>query len=190
MAIIDQNSPSKFTATVEYPYLPTGRIFHFVPLDDPFMIAAKQAAEDKVACSWWPTGAVLVKEEKIIGRGSNAGRFVPLCPRYKNNCPTGTGYELCLNECQQTSHAEVAAIDDAIALGADPAGADLYLFGHWWACENCWNHIIKFGLKRVFLVENADQIFTREKRIALMKEIELRLAKQENVRPQDIKWII
>ena len=175
---------------VEYPYLPADRHFKFVDLNNPWMIEARKAAEERVACSWWPTGAVLVKDNQLIGRGSNAGRFVPLCPRYKNNCPTGTGYELCKNDCLQTSHAEVSSIDDAIALNHNPEGADLYLFGHWWACGDCWSHIIDAKIKNVFLVQDAHLIFTREKRVALMKTIEARLTNNEVIQPVDIHWEI
>jgi len=172
----------------QYPHLPIDRKFNFVELYDQWMTEARKASEDRVVCSWWPTGAVLVKDNKIIGRGSNGGRFVPLCPRYLNNCPTGTGYEYCTAECQQTSHAEVSAINDAIALGNSPENADLYLFGHWWACESCWEHIIKHKVKNVFLVRNAHKIFTREKRVQLMEEIKNRLEKKELLRPMDIYW--
>lgn len=55
-----------------------------------------------------------------------------ICPRA--DMPTGVGYELCRDVCQQPAHAEVNAI---AAAGASAAGATLYLEGHTYACEPC-----------------------------------------------------
>jgi len=48
-------------------------------------------------------------------------------------------------------------------VGADPAGADLYMYGHWWACEPCWKVLIDAGVRDVYLVENAHEVFARDK---------------------------
>lgn len=48
--------------------------------------------------------------------------------------PTGQGYELCTNVCQQQGHAEVQALR---AAGEAALGATLYLQGHSYACDPC-----------------------------------------------------
>ena len=170
------------------PYLPPGRDVQYVEADNMYMVAARQFTEERSACSWWPTGAVLVKNGVVIRHGANSGHFEPLCPRLQNNCPTGEGYDLCQSICQQHAHAEVAAIEDARASGADTQGADLYLFGHWWLCKNCWDSIIAAGIRNVYLLKNAHKAFTRESRIAVAEKIRGKLAAGESVTAEDAIW--
>lgn len=54
------------------------------------------------------------------------------CPR--GDMPTGVGYHLCKEICQQVGHAEPVAI---AAAGAAARGATLYLEGHTYACDSC-----------------------------------------------------
>ena len=173
-----------------FPYLPAGHDFQYVGLDNLYMEAARQVTNENSACSWWPTGAVLVKNGVIIGRGANAGHFEPVCPRYEKKCPTGEGYEHCQNICQQTGHGEVSAINNAYDLGIDPMGADIYLFGHWWVCEKCWDHIIGAGIQNVYLLENASKIFTREAREKVMQEMTDKVSRGLPVAPKDAIWQI
>ncbi len=72
---------------------------------------------------------------------SNGRRFVGTnhvrnpqaeCPR--KGLPTGVGYELCRDVCDQVGHAEVVAIAEA---GSHAAGGRLYLEGHSYACDAC-----------------------------------------------------
>lgn len=55
-----------------------------------------------------------------------------LCPRA--GMPTGVGYELCQNVCQQQGHAEVQALR---AAGVHARGATLILEGHTYLCAAC-----------------------------------------------------
>ena len=55
-----------------------------------------------------------------------------VCPRA--DMPTGVGYHLCKEICQQGSHAEIAALD---AAQESSVGATLYLDGHTYACIMC-----------------------------------------------------
>jgi hypothetical protein len=47
--------------------------------------------------------------------------------------------------------------------GLDPAGADFYMYGHWWACEPCWKVLLEAQVRDVYLLENAHEIFSRER---------------------------
>ncbi len=174
----------------QYPHLPHNRTFSFVSLTHPMMQAARDAAKQKSGCSWWQTGAVIVKDGTILGRGANEGQWQPLCPRYEQGCGTGEGYELCKNICKQTGHAETTAIDDCLGQNNNPAHADLYLFGHWWCCENCWNTIIHHNISTVFLLKDAHTIFTRESRTRVKERIKTAIQKGETIEKNDVFWHI
>ena len=173
---------------IEYPYLPESRDIKFVPADNEFMQEAKKMADECTGCSWWPTGGVLVKDGKIIGRGANSGNLIPLCPRVENEYPSGEGYHHCKDDCEQLGHSEITTVDNAIAQGNNPKNADLYLYGHWWCCKPCWDHMQKHGVGQVYLIENADKLFDRVSRQELMKEIKKRTDAGETIELKDITW--
>ena len=56
------------------------------------------------------------------------------CPRELHHLSSGIGYNLCKDVCQQSSHAEVDVLTKA---GDDARGADLYLLGHTYLCDDC-----------------------------------------------------
>ena len=56
---------------ITYPYLPEGREIFLVPPGNPFMQAAKKAQEELSNELQQPTGAVVVKDGKIVGRAGN-----------------------------------------------------------------------------------------------------------------------
>lgn len=172
---------------IEYPYIAPGRTIKFVSLNNPFMIEARKMADNFSGCSWWPTGSVVVKEGRVIGRATNPSAIVVPCPRWQKKCPTGTGYDLCNSVCGRIGygHSEYAATEDANNNGYDINGADLYLFGHWWCCKKCWDKMIEFGINNVYLLENANKIFAPEARSALMDK----LSKENRVFTIDeIRW--
>ena len=147
---------------IHYPYIPEGRSIRYVPLDNPFIKAAKEFARTNSLDKTMPTGAVLVKEAKIIGFGANGSAYHQTheCERVKLKIPTGQGYELC-EGCHPKNHAEPKAIQDAKAKGNDLQGADLYLWGHWWCCEPCWKAMIDGGVRDVYLADDSWELFDR-----------------------------
>jgi len=143
---------------IEYPYLPEGRTIEYVAADNPFMAEAEKMSES-TGCAKQATGAVIVREGKIIGRGCNAGKKVDVCPRVLNNSKTGEDYHYCKEACLQEGHSEVTSINNAIANAQDTKGADLYLYGHWWCCQDCWGAMDAAGIANVYLLEGSDKIF-------------------------------
>lgn len=139
-----------------YPYLPFGREILYVPEDNVCMFIAKMFNVAS-GCVKQPTGAVIVSRNTVLGAGSNAGRRVEECPRWGS--PTGENYSLRKAVCRQESHAEIAALRDALDKGREVSGADLYLYGHWWCCKNCWDKMIAAGIRRVYLLENSWNLF-------------------------------
>jgi len=144
---------------IKYPYLPEGRSILYVGEDNSYIQSAKELWTIG-GCAKQPTAAVVVKDGKIIGHGTNAGIKVKECPRWGS--PTGTNYGPCKDVCKQEGHAEAMAVKDAIKNGFNTQGADLYLYGHWWCCQNCWGVMMKAGIKNVYLLENSENIFNPE----------------------------
>lgn len=142
------------------PFLPAGKVINYVRADNEFMAAAQKVAETASLDKKHPIGAVLVKDGIIIGQGANGARFHKFlgCVRKLFKVPTGKGYWLCPG-CQPRHHAEPSALKNAYQQGHQVAGADLYLWGHWWCCESCWQKMIKADIKKVYLVEDAQQQF-------------------------------
>lgn len=150
-------------STIKYPFLPQGREIKYVPEDNPFIQAAREYARLHSLDDAVKNGAVIVKDGEIIGRGANGSDYHKTheCERVKRGIPTGQGYELC-EGCHPKNHSEPHAIEDARKNGHDPHGADLYLWGHWWACEPCWEAMIAAGIANVYLMEGSERLFNRE----------------------------
>jgi deoxycytidylate deaminase len=107
----------------------------------------------------------MVKDGQVIsraGNGFNQGPQIHVCPRIVLECPTGTGYELCTLH-DSPGHAEQMLLQVAHKKGIDPSGSDIYLYGHWWACEPCWTVMIDAGIRDVYLTDDAHERFSREK---------------------------
>lgn len=161
------------TENIKYPYLPEGKGIIFAPGDNQFMLEAKEMARLHSTDYLQRTGAVVVKDGQIIGRGANhsvLGKFESynklhqkgMCVRKFFNVKSGHGYWMCPGCVTNKNHAEASAVRDALKNGFDANGADLYLWGHWWACKPCWDAMIKGGIKNVYLLENAWELFRRE----------------------------
>jgi deoxycytidylate deaminase len=154
---------------IQYPYLPANRIILYVPADNPFMVAGKEYARQNNTVRH-VGAALVVKDGHTIGRGSVGAGFhgeidpatgAPRgCAREKMNVPTGTGYELCKG-CSYEYHSEALAISDAKKNGEDTRGADVYLWGHWWVCEHCWNTMIDAGIQNLYLLEGSERLFNK-----------------------------
>ncbi len=145
---------------MDFPYLPAGRTIEFVPIENEFMKAAKYAAEELSLDEKHPTGAVVVKNGKVIGHGANGSEWHEnnQCERKLRKSKTGEDYHLC-EGCHPKNHAEPSAIRNAEERGENCEGADLYLWGHWWCCADCWKAMIEAGIRDVYLVEGAKEMF-------------------------------
>lgn len=149
-------------AAIQYPYLPAGRTILYVGTDNPFMATARKYARENNTVKHIGA-AVVVKDGKIIGRGSIGAGFHGQrdgCIREEMNVPTGTRYDLC-EGCRYKYHSEASAIRDAKEKNEDMQGGDLYLWGHWWACEPCWNAIQEAGIANVYLLEGSEKLFNK-----------------------------
>jgi deoxycytidylate deaminase len=157
-----------YVSSRPYPYLPKGREIKYVSADNPFMMAAIKVRTEQSTDLAIGTGAVVVKDGLIIGGGANqAGlKSKKLLDLHKKYCvrrllrvPSGKMYWLCPGCAKPKDHAEARAVKDALEKNADIDGADLYLYGHWWCCKPCWDKMTAAGIRDVFLVEGASEIF-------------------------------
>lgn len=149
--------------SVSYPYVhPKGSI-SYIGIGNKYMSQAKEIAREHSLDETMPTGAVIVKDEKIIAYGANGSDYHKThgCERVKLGIPTGQGYDLC-EGCHHKNHAEVSAIRQALEQNKDVSGASLYLWGHWWACEPCWSSMIDNGINKMFLLEDSEVLFNKQ----------------------------
>lgn len=152
----------KMAEKIEYPYLPEGRTILYVPADNQYMIMAKEYAKKYRSNLKQPAAAIIVKNGEVIGIGSigNNPAHIKGCIRVERNMPTGQGYDLC-EGCAPRFHNEPSAIRDAQFNNKDTKEADLYLWGHWWCCKDCWDAMINAGIKNVYLLENSENLFNK-----------------------------
>jgi hypothetical protein len=54
------------------------------------------------------------------------------------------------------------AVKDAIKNGFDPKGSTLYLYGHWWCCQDCWQEMIDKGVKYIYLLDKSWEVFNQD----------------------------
>lgn len=146
--------------------MPVDRFLKYVPVDHPFMIAAAKAREECAGDPLYPVGIVMVKNDEVVARAGNGFNRGPgkvhVCPRIVLDCLSGTGYELCdLHDAP--GHSERMLLQAARDAGVDPAGSDVYMYGHWWACEPCWTALIEAGVRDLYVAHDAHERFSRER---------------------------
>ncbi|MBN1584885.1 hypothetical protein JW899_00775 [Candidatus Uhrbacteria bacterium] len=148
---------------IEYPFLPEGREIRYVGPDDRFMAMAKDFARSNSLDRVMPGAAVVVRDDVVLGIGANGSDYHRThgCKRVALGCRTGEGYDLC-EGCHPKNHSEASAIREAQKNGHDTAGADLYLWGHWWCCQPCWEAMVRAGISRVFLLEGSEILFNKD----------------------------
>ncbi len=149
---------------INYPYLPKGESIDYVDAQNKFMSAAKDYAKAHSLDKSIPTGSVIVLNGKIIGRGANGSDYHEKygCERVRRGIPTGERYDLC-EGCHPKNHSEPRAIENALKNYSlkDLKDAALYLWGHWWTCEPCWNAIKAAGIKKVYLMEDSHELYNK-----------------------------
>ncbi len=157
------------TMNNKYPYLPEGRIIKYVSIENTFMQKAKYYRDNYSTDHFHPTGAVVVKDGKIIAYGANKSKLKfrwminlhkkGLCVRKILKIKSGEKYWLCPGCSDSKMHAETSAVNNALKTNTDISDADLYLYGHWWCCKPCWDSMIKANIKDVFLLDESDMMF-------------------------------
>jgi len=147
---------------ITYPYIPEGRSFIYVGEENPFMQEAKRHAVSYSKDHTVKTGSVVVVDGEIVGKGANGSDWHDThpCERVRLGIPTGERYDLC-EGCHSKNHSEVRAVADAASRIKDLNTADLYLWGHWWACKPCWDAIEEANIRNVYLLEGSERLFNK-----------------------------
>lgn len=148
---------------INYPYMPSDGHVAYVPASNPYMQEAKNYAREHSLDKTMPNSSIIVLNGTVVGRGANGSDYHEKhgCERVRLGIPTGQSYELC-EGCSPKNHGEPRAIADALAHGNATQGADLYLWGHWWCCEPCWDAMQIAGIQTVYLVEDSEILFNKE----------------------------
>lgn len=148
---------------VVYPYLPEGRAIQYVPIENPYMSIAKEIARILSLDKIMPGAVVIVKSDHVIGIEANGSNFHNLhpCQRVIRGFKSGEGYEHC-EGCHPRNHSETTAIAYAKLKQHDIRGADLYLWGHWWFCQSCWDVMIEVGIRDTYLLSGSERLFNKE----------------------------
>ena len=101
---------------------------------------------------------IITLDNKVVFGRNSISVNVPECPRVTEGFKTGEGYHLCKEVCNQGSHAEVNAIEQAHKDSIDITDATLFLIGHTYCCSNCLNEMKLSGIKKVFIIDENDKV--------------------------------
>lgn len=115
------------------------------------------AASELIPCLKQSVYAMLVTESGREFFGSNwmsTTSGYTVCPRVELNCPSGQGYELCKEICNQDFHAEVSALRACADAGESTQGAVIYLTGHTYCCDNCIQSMTEAGIKFCLVLDS------------------------------------
>jgi deoxycytidylate deaminase len=148
------------TAKIVYPYMPIGKSIKYVDESDQYMVQAKEVARLSNE-QQQPTGAVIVCEGKVILGASNknplnSSFLIKLhkkyCIRHMLKIPSGEKYWVCPGCATNESHAESRVAKFFLGKNVSDKTPDLYLWGHWWCCDVCWNNMLKIPIRDVYLL--------------------------------------
>jgi deoxycytidylate deaminase len=103
--------------------------------------------------------AMLVTVEGLCFFGANwmSNGDVTVCPRVTAGSPSGFGYELCVEVCNQLFHAERSAIDACINGGFSPVGGTMYVIGHTYCCKDCRAAMKANGIIRALVIDSGKE---------------------------------
>ena len=129
--------------TIMYPYLPKGRgraPYQHVPITNTYMGRARSFAQK----SGGNSAAIVVKTHNIIGVGSIGNTSTRLAANDPRN------------------HSARQALFNALRDGYVTFGADVYVWGDWWLCEDCWKAMNEAGIRNVYLLEGSERLFNKD----------------------------
>jgi deoxycytidylate deaminase len=63
--------------------------------------------------------------------------------------------------CRHDRHSEQCAVHKALRDGVNLTDSEIYLYGQWWVCEPCSGKAVHAGVKTIYLLPNARDLFDR-----------------------------
>lgn len=161
---------------IKYPYLPEGRTLLHVPEDNKYMQAAFSVAKNESSDKKTSTGVVVVNDEGAIlvsaaNKSALTNDFLlkthkDWCIRKNLKIPSGQKYWLCPGCASSKYHAESHAMLKAKKNKIDISNCDVYLWGHWWCCKDCWDSMINSKIRNVYLMEGTTDGFNNSNPIS------------------------
>lgn len=147
----------------DYPYMPPDRRLKYVDGSDPIMTATMMHARTHSLDATMPNASTLVHHNQILISAANGSihHRVYGCARQLHDSATGEDYDLCVG-CQPQNHSERRVICLARENNMPTSDADLYLWGHFGCCRDCWSTIIAAGINDVILVRDANILFNKK----------------------------
>ncbi len=125
------------------------------PSWDQYFLNIAKVVATRSSCLRNQVGAVIVKNKDIVSTGYNgAPQYQPncleigWCYRDKHNIKSGTQLEKCR---AVGSHAESNAIALAARNGHSTNNATIYVYGHYFICNQCKAMIANANIKRVVI---------------------------------------
>lgn len=112
----------------------------FRPSWDEYFMAMTRIVATRSTCDRLHSGAILVKNNRIIATGYNGA------PPHLPHCDE-VGHLMEEGHCVRTIHGEHNVLLQAAVLGSSPSGATLYT--KYSPCIHCAKYIIACGVKRV-----------------------------------------
>jgi len=150
-------------SNIVYPYIPEGRVHKYVGIDNKWMALARQYAQEHSLEPRMPNCSVLVRGDAFLAFGANGSSYHTTngCDRARSGSAQNEAYESC-EGCHPKNHGEPKAIAAARELGhTDLRGADVYMWGHWFCCQPCWDLMLAEGINDVYLLEGSERLFNR-----------------------------
>lgn len=149
---------------VESPYIHELGVIKYVGVDNEYMQLAVAYAKEFSLDKVMPNTSVVVRDGEVIGIAANGSDFHETngCERVRLNMPSGQGYELC-EGCSPKNHGEPKAVANAQERTGEERldGAEIYLWGHYWCCEPCWDSMVDAGITTVYLVDGSEVLFNK-----------------------------
>jgi len=152
-------------APIEYPYMHEQGEILYVDENNFYMQFAKEFARQRSLDKVMPNCSVVVLNGEIVGAAANGSDFHENnpCERIALGSKTGEDYDKC-EGCHPKNHGEPKAVADAQEfIGSERLeGAEVYLYGHYWCCEPCWQSMIDAGITKVNLLEGSEILFNKQ----------------------------
>lgn len=146
-----------------------------LPADHPLILLAQQYAARHSLDKNMPNCSVIYRDGKVLGIGANGSDHHEKhgCERVRLGCKTGQGYELC-EGCHPKNHGERRAIADMKRRGNAGEGAVNIMFGHYWACGDCWKCLRDEGVETCYVLQGSLYLFDKnDPRNAVGRQFEL-----------------
>lgn len=171
------------TGPIKYPFVPTNIVLAEATIEQPDMRMAFEHAmkhEHRQAASGMrAVTSVLVTRDgtRLLGVAGELTNHIPdhddelvddltwhakygRCDR--TQVDGNVDYDRCPG-CRHDRHSERSVVRKALRDGVDLTGSEIYLYGQWWICESCADAAHEAGVRKIYLLPKAYELFDRSR---------------------------